>query len=74
MTDKTAFEQWWSHKCAEHGIRDTDSLFKAIGNEAWEAAIDAALNECDNWIEIIRGSCGYGLEDCKEEIQKLRSE
>ena len=71
MTDKTAFEQWWSHKCADHGIRDTDSLFKAIGNEAWEAAIDAAISVCREVTEW-DDHCTSGAKECDTLIQRAK--
>lgn len=73
MTDKTAFEQWWKDVyCSDKEVVYTRWEHRAA-REAWNAALNAAISKCDYWTEVMWPG-GHGLEDCKEEIQKLRSE
>jgi hypothetical protein len=71
---ETAFEKWWIDQHGPNWKANFAEWEKEHCEVAWNSAIDAAINECDNWIKIMDGSCGYGLDDCKAEIQKLRSE
>lgn len=73
MTQQTAFEKFWKKECKANGVKDTDSAFKAFALHGWNAAIDATHMSLLENQRKFSSSAEMAIDQCVEEIQKLRS-
>jgi hypothetical protein len=75
---ETAFEKRWSAMQEIYGKKywpDEETVDKAVGRSAWNSAIDAAMERCRYIRDTSIKACESNTsENCRAEIQKLRSE
>lgn len=74
MTDKTAFEKWWLDEHGPNWSEGYSAWEMRRCEKVWNAAIDAAHGALVENAFRFSSCAELAIDQCVEEIQKLRSE